>query len=295
MTEKIKPNEVRVYPCETWDEFVTEMRRTRYMPNENSKEECRHFGKGVIYRGHSKPSYRLSSTMERNCLFELKVSNKNGKPIKDANLRTFNGLDWYDELCENLLHRFKEYSRGIGGVDHNMTNAEIWALGRHYGLLSPYLDWTTSPFLAAFFAFEEIYKEFQYAKSSYQTKPTGRIVQVWGLRIWEGLEEDGIFELSQITGHHSTRLRAQQAWFTKLRSTKHIDVQSYLESRDKAHYLERYDFNVEMAMTALRDLDLMNINYLTLFPDAVGSALHSNIDADSFRVALAVHDFDKKK
>ena len=49
------------------------------------------------------------------------------------------------------------------------------------------------------------------------------------------------------------------------------------------------------AMTALRDLDLMNINYLTLFPDAFGTAHHSNMNTDIFRSSLAVHDFEKKK
>ncbi len=295
MTEEIKSKDVRVYPCATWDEFITQMRRTRYMPKEDPEEKAYHFGAGVIYRGHSKPSYRLSSTMERNCVFKSEVLNKNGKPIKDGNLRTFNGLDWYDKHCEHILQRFKVFSRGIGGIGENLTVAELWTIGRHFGLLSPYLDWTASPFVAAFFAFEEIYKKFQYMKSNYQTLPTGNIVQVWGLRIWKDLEEDEIFEISQMPGHHSTRPRAQQTWFTKLRSTEHIDVQSYLESRQKAHYLERYDLNVEMAMTALRDLDLMNINYLTLFPDAVGSALHSNIDADNFRVALAMHDLNREK
>lgn len=280
-------NDVRVYHCETWDQFTFEVRKTRYVPKENPEDTESHFGTGVIFRGHSNTSWLLSSKMERNVLCPYEVL-RDGVPVDKPNLKSINPHKWYESKCDYLIQRFREYSAGIPAIPDGLSDLELWSIGRHYGLLSPYVDWSGSPYIAAFFAYEEIYKTFEFVKSRYQTAFEDGVVHVWGLRLWDGLEEEGVFEIERLNGPHGTRPRAQQAWFTRLRSSDHIDLLSYLESRGRAHYLERYDLDTRMAMDALRDLDLMNINYLTLLPDAIGAALHSNIDSDMFRVALAM-------
>lgn len=278
---------VRVYPCDTWDDFSAAIRRTRLMPKNDPDDKTNTFGSGVIFRGHSDPSWRLSSTVDRRLLIDGEVL-RDGIPMENPSLKSMNGREWYESECTNLIERFRRFSAGMPGIPDGLSDLEMWAIGRHYGLLSPYLDWTGSPYIAAFFAFEKIYQAFEFTHSNYQTMPDRDVVHVWGLRLWTDLERNGEFEVDVIEAPHSSRPRAQQAWFTRLDAIEFSDLQSYLESRDLAFYLERYDLNTEMAMHTLRDLELMNINYLSVFPDAVGAALHSNINSDLFRLALAM-------
>lgn len=275
-------NEVRRIPCATWDDFVKEVRKT---PAINKESGVSHFGRGVIFRGHEKQGWELSSLLER--AIQIDARDSEGNPIKGG-LRALNGVDWYEEICSNLLEKFRRNAKGIPNVNIDQEDEELWALGRHYGLLTPLLDWTTSPYVAAFFAFLDLYKKLRF-KSGIPTKFEGGIVEVWGLRLWDNFEEEGVFEIVYLRRTRGSRLWAQSGLFTRLNSPTHLDIESYLRSRGIAHYLECYELRHESAMTALRDLDLMNINLSTMFPDLQGAAEQANLEEDLLRLAMTQH------
>jgi len=288
MNQSAKKNQVRVYTCDTWEHFVSQVTKVRRMPPDDPNDKMYHFGSGVIFRGHSDTEWQLSSTIERN-MFDKVVEavDKNGKKIPFYSRRTSMLAGEYNDWCNVLITKFRENTKGMPGIDSSSNDIDLWSIGRHYGLLSPYLDWTASPFIAAFFAFEKIYKTFEHLHSHYKTIPETKVINVWGLQFWEGIENDDDFKIIPTSHTHTSRARAQQGWFTKLTSRDFVDIQSYFESIGKAYYLERYDINTETAMQALHNLSLMDINYLTLFPDAFGAALHTNINSGQFRDSLA--------
>lgn len=58
-------------------------------------------------------------------------------------------------IADRHLEKFKVHVRGRVSYTDNWGPDRYWALGRHYGLKTPLLDWSASAFIALFFAFHE--------------------------------------------------------------------------------------------------------------------------------------------
>ena len=54
-----------------------------------------------------------------------------------------------------FLHRYKMYSRGRNNIPFDSSDLEHWAIGQHHKLMTPLMDWTVSPYVAAYFSFNE--------------------------------------------------------------------------------------------------------------------------------------------
>ena len=96
--------------------------------------------KGFIFRGQPRSSYSLVPGIARN----------------------YDHRKAYEQIkyCESIEQHFNRFKIAIRGhVDllniTNMDKMNIWALGQHFGLKTPLLDWTASPWVALYFAFRE--------------------------------------------------------------------------------------------------------------------------------------------
>ncbi len=264
---------VRIFKCDTWEDFIAEVR-----------EGVGKLIYGYIYRGHANIEWKLSSIFER-WLWRM----KGGRP--DRNVRELFSPGAFDKIRKLHFERFKEIVISLPGLDNSsLTEEGWWALGRHHGLITPLLDWTKSPYVAAFFAYVEYAEEqnpgFKTGLNALGLKgkggfyPGAGTVAVWGLAMAPDLEIKGEFEVLRPQVDfppYSERFRAQQSVFTWLTHDVHVDLESYLVSRGLGYCLERYEIPGQEVRKALSDLALMNISFASLFPDLDGAAAQANI------------------
>lgn len=168
MPFECEENEVRTHACDGWEKFINEVKKERVIPLEGGGFRG---SSNVLFRGHSDPTWKLSSTLERNLVIRG-AHRQNSDEV--LHLRMMNGVN-----CELIYRRFSENATDLPDLHMCHSDVDRWVIGRHYGLLSPYLDWTRSPFVAAFFAYEKSFKAYEGLRTSYPSDFDGHIA-IWG-------------------------------------------------------------------------------------------------------------------
>lgn len=218
-------------------------------------DEIRSRGEAAWFRGHPDSSLPLRTTLhrigrtrlERYCFFELKDFAGHAEAAFEKRFDLRDG---------------DEYSLVLG-------------LARHHGLPTPLLDWTRSPYVAAFFAFSTALEAQEPAGASGYVRifalsrkfvtaimpPT--VVLPWVKPYVNALTVGPL---------HNPRLSAQQGRFLV---TNLFDVESHIRSIERQVgevCLTAIDLPASLARDALGDLSFMGVTAATMFPGLDGVA-----------------------
>lgn len=211
-----------------------------------------------VYRGHGDSTWLLESTLSR-ALKKIESSDKSS-------------------LINKHLEEFKFAIRGRRGQNpRNLDENELWALGQHFGLHTPLLDWSYSPYVALFFALERV------------ESPASGIRAVWALNSTDIVDINDShntkpefryrWEISEVKPviDENNRLLSQRGLFTKLPLGG--DIESWVLAGPNLEWVSLYklEFSESIRDHCLAILNLMNINHASLYPDLVGSARYTNL------------------
>lgn len=219
-----------------------------------------------IYRGIPDIKYDLKSTAERF----FKKNDKNDKNDKDET-----DITSYKFQIDDVISKFKNNIKMLSSEYENISEEDAWILGRHFGLISPYLDWSKSYFKALFFACNEYYKNPKLLRN--KEKPS---IAIYKLSIDDSIQpikkESNNFEILRLNKRIGTRMYSQSYCFTKI-NTNHDNVDDYLKSINKSDLLDKYIIPGNLINDIIVYLNEIEINNFTMYPDLEGAAIDANI------------------
>lgn len=210
-----------------------------------------YYWRGYIFRGHAEYNWLLESTLTR-ALRPLKYPNKT--ELVNTHLKTF--------MAEIVGRR--------GDHPKDLTENELWALGQHFGLYTPLLDWSNSPYVALFFSLAPL--ECQSGKRCLWAFYTDDIE-----RLNSKKKKSDSIEFVFPNVHENKRSVSQRGVFIKL--GVNTELEQWVASGEEFEWgtLYQYTFPNSLREQGLAYLDLMNINFSSIYPDLIGSSLNSNI------------------
>jgi len=186
------------------------------------------------------------------------------------------------KIADKQLEQFRYSIRGrVKGVAA-LNDFDVWAIGQHFGLVTPLLDWSRSPFVSMFFAFEDDdpkeespknYSRAIFALNKTKLDKLGVDIFVDSLSSEHDrlISQSGLFTISPI---HKTE--TLEAFILNELADKEVDI-------DDADVLSRYVFKIHVPMEKEEDrldcfksLRKMNLHHASLYPDLIGSSLHCN-------------------
>lgn len=224
------------------------------------------FGNSYLWRGQRRSDWKLTTSLDR-LYAQLNLLKAPPSALEQMSLKH--------------LESFKYASRGRRGVNPALLPEDElwWALGQHFGLATPLLDWTSSPFAAAYFAFEDLASDPTEYRIVFGLNKA--LVDQKNKEFDEGpsFEAGSPFvEFVEPLTDENARLVSQGGCFTRAPIGTPIEdwVSGAFKNSTDATLL-RIEIPDADRIACLRTLNRMNINHLSLFPDLTGASRYTNL------------------
>ncbi|MEZ9290140.1 FRG domain-containing protein [Vibrio lentus] len=202
------------------------------------------------------------------------------------------------KIAEQQLDNFRLSTRGrINDKSILNSDSELWALGQHHGLATPLLDWSRSPYVALFFAFEGA-DDPTWVEESTNYSRTIFILNksfIQDLNDTDNSKDGERLKIVEPSIDDHGRLVNQAGLFTFAPYGEILESALYRHLVDsdvntnEVHDLSEYICRIHIPNepdtrnNCLKRLHKMNIHHASLFPDLIGASGYCN---DLIREAL---------
>ena len=243
---------------QTWEDFESKIKELQSV---SPQEKGFLRPSTLVFRGQPDADWHLTTTLERYMGNNIRLSDYYALIYRaKSRIETFTGRLWDIPDGIKYLDWLANYD-SMGGGDR-IEALEYMAYLRHQGFPSPLLDWSTSPYIAAFFAFRNL-------SSSACNVAIFAFIEHFGIKGGR-IDEPNIRTVNNYL-NSDKRHFLQQSQYTictsgsgvKAQYGNHEDVLA--RGRNDQDLLWKFTLPSSERKKVLQKLDLYNINSYSLF------------------------------
>jgi len=218
----------------------------------------------VLFRGQANSKWHLRTTLERFSKSRWTIRKYCDLVVNC--MRDFGHLDEYTGDIPSLSDIDLELNENMSQVLVHVPSSIsfYWTFLRHHGFPSPLLDWTVSPYVAAFFAFCENVRVKKVAVFAFIDTVRGE------KHVWLGKPQITSKWLNIHTNERHNRQKSCYTVATKANKKDHKFVRHdhvFKENEIDQDILIKFIIPSSESMKALKYLDQNGINYYSLMGD----------------------------